>query len=144
MKISVSPLAGSMAEAQNPSSVTAGWSGHPPGCTKTAFGGGGVGSAPPLCSAAELPTEVRFFPDAAPAFLRLFLAWDAFLRSSTVGRTKIRSHSRQLREPRSIPHPLGLHHPPVQACNQNTKRLHFVAYSTRHMPEPYLQELSEW
>lgn len=61
---------------------------HPPGCVKTAFRGGGVASATPLCSAVELPEEVRFFPEAAPEFLRLFLVWDAFFRSSTVGKQK--------------------------------------------------------
>lgn len=56
---------------------------HPPGCVKMVFRGGGVASATPLCSADELPEEVRFFPDAAPEFLRLVLVWDAFFSSST-------------------------------------------------------------
>lgn len=61
---------------------------HLPGCVRMAFRGGGVTSATPLCSAAEVPEEVRFFPDAAPEFLRLFLVWDAFFNSSTVGRPR--------------------------------------------------------
>lgn len=61
---------------------------HPPGCVKTVLRGGGVASATPLCSAAGFPKEVRFFPDAAPKFLRLFLVWEAFLSSSTAVRPK--------------------------------------------------------
>lgn len=81
---------------------------HPPDCVKTVFRGGGVASA------AELPKEVRFFPDAAPEFLRLFLVWDAFFSSSTVGRPKPErdSQSRQVCESQSILHLLGLYHPP--------------------------------
>lgn len=68
--------------------VVLGMSLHPPGWVKMVLKGGGVGSATSLCSAAELPEEVRFFPDAAPEFLRLFLVWDAFFSSSTVERPK--------------------------------------------------------